>query len=341
MSNQCSTDSNQFLVSVADIMLFDVTCNSEQLMLVGKTELNTSITQSIQSTSIYAGKGSQKVFEFNYQKELAIAIEDAVFDAKYIAMQNGTKIVNQLANFYVTKEVTFDALGKVTLDSTPVGEVQVLLDNGEYKNLKPTGNEILDVLLKDKKTKVVYAESTMMDTITIDSKTFPKAMKLVMNVDIYTNSGKQMEMQIEVPQFKPDGALEISLTTDGVASSALNGSALIDKNGNYAYFSFKDVSGDNALVKNIAIAVNPSIIDLEQDVAQPVTLQVIGIRGGAYSNVVMDNSTLTFASADTNVAQVSPEGVVSLGATAVKTNSTTITVTDANGLKDIVSVSIV
>ena len=338
--NQCATDSNQFLVSVADIMLFDITCDKEMLMLVGKTELNTSITQSIQSTSIYAGKGAQKIFEYNYQKELAIAIEDAVFDAKYIAMQNGTKIVSQLADFYIKEEVTFDTLGKATLKETPAGDVQVLLENGEYKTITPTGKEVLDVLLKDKKTSIVYAQSTVMDTITIDAKTFPKAMKLVMNVDIFTNAGKQMEMQITVPQFKPDGALEISLTTDGVASSALNGSALIDKSGNYAYFAFKDVSGQNSLVAYTALAANPSVIDLAQDVGLPVTPQVIGIRGGAYGNVPLDNSTLTWESSDTNVATVDPTGKISLGATAVAGQKANITVTK-DALKDVISVEII
>lgn len=340
----CNTgmdNANQFLVSVADVKIFDCDNGVERLMINGKTKLNTSLTQTIQTTSLYAGKGAQKIFEYNYQKELAIALEDAAFDVKYIAMQNGTTIVNQLSEFYKEEEVTFDPTGVATLTGTPSGVVQVQMSNGEFMAVPAVDQTITDIAFADVTATVVYAEMKNLDTITIDAKSFPKAMKLVMNVDIFTNAGKIQEMQIVIPQFKPDGALDLSLTTDGVASSTLNGTALIDQKGNYAYFAFENVAGAtgaNAIITGLA--TNPSLISLDATGTETVAVKVLGLRGGIYGNVPLVNTDLTFTSKDTAVAQVSANGVISLGDTATVGNETTIEVSNGT-YKDVIVVEII
>ncbi len=52
------TQQNQFLTSVANVRLFDRL--TDELILNGKTLLNSSMTQAIQTQAIHAGKGSKK-----------------------------------------------------------------------------------------------------------------------------------------------------------------------------------------------------------------------------------------------------------------------------------------
>lgn len=330
---------NQFLVSVADVMLFDTTGNQEQLILSGKTLLNSSLTQSMQTTAIYAGKGSQKVFEYNYQKELAFTIEDAAFDTAYICLQNGTKVNNQLAEIYTQEKVTFDASGVATVTGAPIGVVQAQLENGEYATLTSVGATITDLRFANKaEVNVIYAEAKTVDTITIDAKTFPKAMKMVLNVDIYTNNGKEQEMQITVPKFKPDGALELSMTHDGVSSSALAGSALADKDGNYAYIAFNNIAGTTAVAVT-SLAATPTLVEFDLVSPTPVKPVVLGIRGGVYGNITLDNTALTWTSDDASIATVAPDGTIAL-AGGIVGDTVNVRVTDGT-YTDVIQVEVV
>ena len=182
------TQQNQFLTSVANVRLFDRL--TDELILNGKTLLNSSMTQAIQTQAIHAGKGSKKVYELNYQKELTFSIEDAAFDTAYIALQNGTEINHQLAEFFTDEIILLDANGKGTLADTPVGKVHVEQLNGTYTQYAPTGKDISVPALAGKEVQVVYAVQEMMDTIEISADSFPKAVRMELNVDIRSNNGK-------------------------------------------------------------------------------------------------------------------------------------------------------
>lgn len=316
---------NQFLTSVANVRLFDRLTG--ELILNGKTLLNSSMTQAIQTQAIHAGKGSKKVYELNYQKELTFSIEDAAFDTAYIALQNGTEINHQLAEYYTDEMILLDATGKGTLAETPLGKVHVEQLNSTFTQYTPTGKEISFPALAGKEIQVIYAVQEMMDTIEISADSFPKAVRMELNVDIRSNNGKTGEVIIEVPNFKPNGAVEISMTHEGVASSSLAGSSLADKKGNYAYIKLRNLSEEK--VQFTALAANPSHVVLDSTVSgdsQPIT--VLGIRGAGYSNVLLQNKDLTWTPKAPAIATVSADGVVALGATAKVNDQTIIEVTD-------------
>lgn len=320
----CELGNKKFAVSVADVLLYDTSCAGEQLILNGKTLINSSITQAIQQTTVYGGKGSQSQFEFNYQKEITVNIEDSTFSPVYMAVQNGTNIVSEEANFYVQEKVTFDATGKATLKSEPVGTVQVGDEFGTYQVVIPTGSEITMEEMADKEATVVYVEKGEFRKMEIKADAFPKTLKLVMTVDIFDDRGKVEEMQIVIPRFKPDGAIDLSLTHDGVATSTLAGKALADCNANYAEIVWKDLVGENEVCYT-ALAVTPSSIEFETGDTE--TLKVKGIRGGLYGNIAITEG-LEFTSADDTVATV--DAVTGL-VTAVGVGTTTITITEKSG----------
>lgn len=326
------TQQNQFLTSVANVRLFDRL--TDELILNGKTLLNSSMTQAIQTQAIHAGKGSKKVYELNYQKELTFSIEDAAFDTAYIALQNGTEINHQLAEYYTDEIILLDANGKGTLAEKPIGQVHVEQLNGTFTQYAPTGKEITVPALAGKEVQVVYAVQEMMDTIEISADSFPKAVRMELNVDIRSNNGKTGEVIIEVPNFKPNGAVEISMTHEGVASSSLAGSSLADKKGNYAYIKLRNLSEEK--VQFTALAANPSRLVLDSAVVgDSQRISVLGIRGAGYSNVLLQNSDLTWTSKAPAIASVNADGVVTLGASAKANDQTMIEVTDGTFVETI------
>ena len=327
---------NKFLTSVADVKLFDD--KTGDLILNGKTLLNSSITQAIQSQAIHAGKGSKKIFEYNYQKELSFSIEDATFNTSYICLQNNTKVLRELADYYTNEFITLDSTGKGTLSQEPVGNIHVENENGMYTQIIPNGKDFTYPTLSGQEVQVSYAYKEMMDNITLSADSFPKAVRMVLNGDIMTNNGKEEEMQIVVPKFKPDGAMELSMTHDGVSSSALAGTSLADNKGNYAYISFKTVNDDDVPV--IKIAASPSEIDLDSTVSgDSEQITVYGIRGGSYGVVLLDNTKLTFTSDEPTIATVDADGLVTLGTAANAGDTTVIRITDGKA-KDIVEVTV-
>lgn len=317
---------NQFLTSVANVRLFDGTTGD--LILNGKALLNSSMTQSIQNQAIYAGKGSKKVYELDYQKELTFAIEDATFSTTYIALQNGTRINRQLAEYFTDEVVVLDAAGKAKLSKIPVGAIHVEQINGTFAQVQPSGTNLDEVeflAMANKEVTVVYPVQEMMDTITISGEEFPASVRMELNADIRTNRGKFGEMIIEAPAFKPNGALELSMTHDGVASSSLEGSCLADAKGNYAYIKIHEI--EQSTVLYTALASNPSKVQL--DTANPSrTVSVLGIRGGNYNNVLLKNSDLTWTSEDQAVATVTADGTITMASGATTGDHTVINVTD-------------
>lgn len=327
---------NKFLTTVADVKLYDN--DTGDLILNGKTLLNSSMTQSIQSQAVYGGKGSQKLFEFNYQKELAFSIEDAVFNISYMTLQNNTKVLRELADYYTDEFVTLDSGGKGELSQTPIGNIHVENEDGTHTQVVPNGKSFTYTLLAGKEVRVSFVYKEIMDNVTISASSFPKAVRMVLNGDIMTNNGKEEEMQIVVPKFKPDGAMELSMTHDGVSSSALAGSSIADNKGDYAKISFKKVNESD--VQLIKIAASPEEVDLDSAVVgDSEQLSVYGIRGGSYGVILLDNKKLTFTSDEPTIATVDVNGLVALGSAAKSGDNTVIRITDGK-LKDNVEVTI-
>jgi uncharacterized protein YjdB len=143
----------------------------------------------------------------------------------------------------------------------------------------------------------------------------------------YSSSSKVGEVQVEIPTFLFDGSQELSLTSSGVATSSLSGSALATFTGNEGC----DADGYYAKLKQIifnkdefedvkAIVIADSSLDLT--VGETQTLEVYAIYGGNVAPKLLDNAKLTFTSSADTVATVDTTGLV----TAVDAGSATISV---------------
>ncbi|MGE7840761.1 hypothetical protein ACQKNX_08210 [Lysinibacillus sp. NPDC093712] len=307
---------NLFAVSTADALLID--SSSDTLVIKAKALLNSSMEQSMQSTDLNAGRGSQLKFVYNYQKVLAFQIEAADFSPVYLALQTGSEVKNKMSKYFTEELVTFDSTGKGTLSQTPIGNVYVE-SPANHVTKTPTGKEITDISYADKELKVVYQFNAQVDELTIGANDFPRSYKLVLISDIFNADGdKAYEQQIEVPRYKLDGALSVNLAHDSVAQFTLNGKALTD-NDMYATVKWLPVNGTTVKVSSLATDVS----EVTLAVGEKQAVLTLGLRGGGYSNVIMKNSDLTFTSDDELIAKF-----VNGEITAIGTGETNVKVSD-------------
>lgn len=112
-----------------------------------------------------------------------------------------------------------------------------------------------------------------------------------------------------------EGNQELSLTSSGISTASLSGSALSTFSGNggctdtgyYAILS-EVIYGKSAWDNVVNLAVADSDIDLAVSETQPIKVFAIYSDGTVPS--VVDNSLLTFTSSDDTVAVVDASGVV-------------------------------
>ena len=203
-----------FLVSTADCAFFV----NEMLAFTGTANLNTSIEVSMQEQNVNGGKYNKLLYTFLYNRELAVTLEVANWDLRYIAANVGSTIAEGLTDVYKIEECVDIVGGIGTLASVPVGNVFVALEGDNVVEVTPEGSTI-DVVdyVTEGTVRATYAYNTVARTVTIDADTVPYVGKLVLDADKHNNKvGKVGSVQIIIPSYQLTGNFSISFTADGV-----------------------------------------------------------------------------------------------------------------------------
>lgn len=324
--------SKDFLVSTADVAFFV----NEMLAFTGTTSLNTSISVSMEDQEITGGKGNKTLYKYKYGRKLAPSIEMAEWNLAYIAANVGTTIFEGLKEVFSVAECVTLTKGVGTLKKVPVGKVYIENADGSTAEITPVGSTIT-VGDEDGKILATYQYNTNVKRITIDAESTPFVGRLVMSADKHNNKkGKVGEVQIEVPSFQLSGNFDISLEASGTTTTKLDGDALAVEGAScsdgsvYAYIT--EIPSVESTISVSDIAVTPAVINLAVD--ETKTLNVVGIKGGLYSNVGIDVADCTITSEDSAIATVK-DGIV----TAVSAGTTYINV-DYNEIQDVVKVTV-
>jgi len=137
MSNKLKSINNakDFLVSTAAYYNGTLACT-------GTTNLNTSIEVSMQEQNVNAGKGNQLIYSYKYGRELAVNLEAANWDIRFIAMQTGSQISEGLDEVYKLAECVQITNGIGVLKTTPIGDVAVELSSGLIIAVTPEASTI-------------------------------------------------------------------------------------------------------------------------------------------------------------------------------------------------------
>ena len=331
---------DDFVPSTADFLFY----HGDKLACKGTANLEAAIKASMENKDITAGKSNRLVFSYIYGRKIAITLTAANWDLSYLSAQVGSEIFVGLSDVYKQDECVVLTAGIGTLATTPVSgtNVSVELPNGLFVEITPVGStiDLTSYGLTTESIKATYKYNTTVKSVTVDATSTPMIGRLVLNADKYNNSvGKIADLQIEIPSYQLDGAFELSMTPDGVASSNLSGTALaVDGNtctdgSVYAYV--KEIPSVATEYPIIDIAATPSTITLSLAGTKTSTLSVLGIRGGLYSNVSIANTDCTFTSGTPATATVSTAGVI----TGVAAGTSIITVT-TQGKTDTVNVTV-
>lgn len=308
-----------FLVSTADVAFYV----NDKLAFTGTTSLNTSLSVSMEDQEIVGGKGNKTLYKYKYGRKLAPSIEMAEWKMAFISANVGTTIETGAKDVFAVGECVTLVKGTGTLAHKPVGKVSVELEDGSITEVSATGNTIT-VGRTDAKVTATYQYNNTVKRITIDADSTPLVGRLVLSADKHNNlKGKVGEVQIEIPSFQLSGTFDISLESSGSTTTKLDGDALAVDGASCAngavYGYISEIDSAESTIPVVDIAVTPAVVTLKAK--EKVTLSVIGIRGGLYSNIGIDNADCTFIP-DAAATATSTGGVV----TGVATGNTMVTV---------------
>jgi hypothetical protein len=333
-------NAKDFLVSTADFAAY----YNGVLACTGTTNLNTSIEVSMQEQNVNAGKGNSLIYSYKYGRELAVNLEAANWDIRFIAMQTGSQITEGLDDVYRLAENVQITNGIGVLKSTPIGDVAVELSNGLIVTVtsESTSIDLTKYGVENECVKATYMYNRIAKSIVIDSETSPFVYELVLSADKHNNRlGKVGTVQVIIPSYQPSGNFTMSFTPDGVSSTTIEGKALSVEgdsctDGSAVYAYVKEFNESEQVLAVAEIAATPATINLDSSSTDKTeTISVIGLKGTLFSPIQLENVDCTFVSDTPDVATVDESGVV----TAVSTGSAKVTV-DYNGISDEVEVTV-
>ena len=332
MGNAVNERSKDFLVSTADVAFLV----NGQLAFTGTTSLNTSISVSMEDQEITGGKGNKTLYKYKYGRKLAPSIEMAEWNLAYIAANVGSTVFEGLKDVFAVAECVTLTNGVGTLNKVPTGKVFVEKADGTTAEVEPVGSTITVGDLNGK-VLATYQYNTTVKRVTIDAESTPLVGELVMTADKHNNKkGKVGEVQIDIPSFQLSGTFDISLEASGTTTTKLDGDALAVEGASctdgsvYAYITEVPSVASSVAVNDLA--VTPAVINIA--VNEEKKLNIIGIKGGLYSNVSIDAKDCVITSDDSLTATVT-NGVVK----GVKTGTTYINVSYGE-VKDVVKVTV-
>lgn len=329
-------DKGLALVSVADVLFFDPTTGN--YMGDGYALTNSTVTQEMKNIETRGGYLNSLLFNIMHSKTLSVKITSATFKMEYLAFQTGTAIVTGLSGIYQFNECVNFTNGVGTTANVPLGNVYVRMPNGSVNTVTPTGSSVnIGLSTYTGALQVVYQYNASVNQLTIDTKTQPLTLKTVLKIHTLTQDGVEGELQITIPRLKFDGAIELSLTSDNVSAISLNGMAqeYTTTCGESYYADAKFVQSETTTLAVADIVASPNSYTFSLAGTKTATATIIGLRNGTYSNIVLDNTAVTFTSSQESVASVNTSGLIT-GLTAGKS-----TITAAyEGFQDTISVTV-
>ena len=270
-----------------------------------------------------------------HDSAMALTMTDSLFSLEYLSLQTGS-IIQAGADVLTLEQVTTTEANKITVKDTPqkFGQFGVI---GWYAL---SGSDDWTTITFDQDTKTanvadlpqgttVCVKYTKTDAsaeqFTVSSAFIPAQVYAVITLPLFksgtdskqfSNSSKVGEIQVEIPNFMFDGAVDLALTSSGATTTPLSGHALAtftglegcDSNDGY-YAKLKQVTYNKDEFADVkAIVVADANVELK--VGEKQMLQIYAIYSGIKAPKLIDNSKLTFTSSSDTFASVKPTGEV-------------------------------
>ena len=339
------------LAGVGTIEGFTQSSTQPTKVFTSTTLQESGLTISVTAEDIRGGLSNPLLGRYFHDSVLEANIVDALFDLSYLALNVGGEVtVGGDTLTTETVEVTVD--NTITVVGTPVnfgdaGTVGWFTVQGEdnWTPITFAGKNAQATVSAGTTVCVRYnTQNDALKTFIIPSSVIPSELHVVMTYPLFaagsdksslSTSSQVGELIVDIPRFQFAGNVELSLTSSGVATSNLSGSALAMNTtincqdmGRYGTVKM-NIFDQNWYDNLIALAVDNADVALVNSGTE--TLKVIGIYqdGGTVLTGVVDNANLTFTSSASDVASVGAHtGVVTAAASGTGTAMIEVKATD-------------
>lgn len=305
---------------------------NKNLILRANSLTDSGLNTTVSKDAIRGGQGHKLLANYFYETGLTLTLTDPEFSMEYLAMKFGSDITMG-ADVQTAETITTTVADTITVSKTPVAFPGSTAIVGAYKLSSSTTDTWTKITFTGSSATVAnlpsgsevcviyFSEDLAGREIIIPTNIIPDIMYAVGTADEFrsgstgavdTTSSKVGELQTIVPQFQLDPNTDLALTSSGHATTSIGGEALANEptgcntTGYYAILSETSV-GANAFDTCTGIAVIDGDIDLA--VGGTETIKVLGIYSNA-SPTLIDNSLLTFTSANSNTTVGSHTGLV-------------------------------
>ena len=319
------------VAGVGTIQLFDPSTNA--LILTSKTLTEEGLNFSSTAEEARGGAANALLGKYYHDSTFGLTLTDQLFDLQYLALNCGGSI-QATSDIMTNEQVTVATANTLVVSKTPVafnGSVigwakkagesdsayQVITFTGKQATI--AGASVNDVYC----VKYFYNDTTARQFV-VNTAYIPAIVRAVATFPLFksgtttesnTSSSQVGEIQVTIPNFQLEGAQELSLSSGGISTASLSGSALATFSGNggctdsgyYAIIS-EIIYGKSTWDNVVTLAVADSDIDLA--VAETQEIKVYAIYSDGTVPSVVDNSLLTFTSSADAVAVVDANGVV-------------------------------
>lgn len=348
---------NYILAGVGNIDLY----NQGDLIASSKTLTESSISVEVTGEDVRGGQSNPLLGRYFHDSSFTLTLTDALFSLEYLALNVGGTIEIG-GNILTTEEVTIETENTITVSGTPVelfnwgvvGYYRIVGENDWQKIIFTGKNATATNLPVGTVVCVKYnTQNSGMRQFVVPSNMIPAECTAILTIGLFkadnetkvTDSSSRVgSLVIEIPRFQFAGSQELSLTSDGVATTNLTGSALAvytgtscEDNGYYAIIK-EVISGAKWTdgLKALAVA-NGGEISIAQDGTE--TLQVYAVYGGIVASSIVDNTNLTFTPDNETYFTVDNTGKITAKSAAGKANLK-IVATDKPEVEAVVSVEV-
>lgn len=322
------------LASVANVDLFD---SNNNLIVSTKTLTNSGINMAISNEEARGGQSNILLGRYYHDSSFGLTLTDQIWDLNYIALSCGGGItagadVLTVEQFTVKDEDTLEVTQTpkdFTATSGTIGWYKLSTESDDaYKKFDFTKNAktaTVDGLVVGSTICIKYVISDATSRrFTVNADYVPSVCHAVMTIPLFksgatgetieSNASRIGDIVVDIPNFQLEGSQDLSLTSSGIASVSLSGTALATFTGNvscsdHGYYAVitERIYGQDEFANVSALVVSGGNIELSHN--EKHTIKVYKMYSDGTQPSLIDNSKLTFTASGTS-AKVDTDGVI-------------------------------
>lgn len=213
------------LKEVANVTFYEVGSNKPVLFL-DSLKVST-IEQTAESTDAKGGWGNPSLITWDYNKEVNVTLEDALFSTMSLKtmMGAGIKVASSSAKqeIDINEAILLDSTGKGKLTYPVKDGVEVYYldtEKGEYKSIEPSSQEVTIEGMKNEEVRVFYkaeVDGTNGNAveITISASNFGGTYRIVGDTTVRNINGVDEPFQFVMEKAKITNEVTFTMEAEG------------------------------------------------------------------------------------------------------------------------------